>query len=68
MEKITRVGRIRSMRKEVVGFFQYVIWKKNFLVRFEYMKKKEIPSCLIVYFSEKEEVEMEESILHLPEK
>ena len=56
------------MRKEVVGCFQIVVGKNNFLVIFEYWQKKEISSCLLVYLSEKEKVEMEELITLPPEK
>ena len=35
-------GRIRRMRKEVVGCFQSVIGKKKSLLQFEYRNKKEI--------------------------
>ena len=45
LEKITREGRIRRMRKEVVGCVQHVVGKNKFLVLFEYGKKKEIGSC-----------------------
>ena len=68
LEKITREGRRRSIRKEVVGCVQSVVGKKKFLVLFEDGQKKEIGSSLLVYLSEKEEVEMEESISHLPKK
>ena len=61
-EKITRKGRSRRMRKEVVGFVQSVVGKNKFLFLFEDGQKKEIGSCLLVYLNEKEEVEMEESI------
>ena len=68
LEKITREGRSRRMRKEVVGCVQSLVGKKKFLVVFKDGQKKEIGSCLLVYLSEKEEVEMEELISHLPEK
>ena len=42
--------------------------KKNFFVIFEDGQKKEIGSSSVVYLSEKEEVDMEELISHLPEK
>ena len=54
LEKITRKGRSRRIRKEVVG-------KNKFLVLFEDGKKKDIGSNLLVYLNEKEEVDMEES-------
>ena len=56
------------MNKEVVGGVQSVVGKKKFLVLFEDGKKKEMGSSSLVYLSEKEEIEMEESISHLPEK
>ena len=68
LEKITREGRSRRMRKEVVGCVQSVVGKNEFLFIFEDGQKKEIGSSSLVYLSEKEEVEMEESISHLPEK
>ena len=68
LEKTTREGRSRRTRKEAVGCVQSAVGKKNFLVLFEYWQKKEIGSCSLVYLSEKEEVDMEESISHLPEK
>ena len=67
LEKITREGRRRRMRKEVVGCVQRVVGKNKFLVLFEDRQNKEIGSCLLVYLSEKEEVEMEESITLFPE-
>ena len=68
LERITREERIRRMGKEMVGCVQSVVVKKKFLVLFEDGQNKEIGSCLLVFLSEKEEVEMEESISHLPEK
>ena len=67
LEKITRKGRSRRMRKEVVGYVQSVLGKNNFLVLFEDGQKKEIGSFSLVYLSEKEEVEMEELITLSPE-
>ena len=52
----------------MVGCLQSVVGKKNFLVLFEDGQKKEIGSSSLVYLSEKEEVDMEELISHLPEK
>ena len=66
LEKITREGRRRRMRKEVMGCVQRVGGKNNFLILFEDGQKKEIGSCSLVYLSEKEEIEMEESITLLP--
>ena len=54
------------MSKEVVGCVQHVVGKNKFLDLFEYGQKKEIGSCSLVYLSEKEEVEMEESITLYP--
>ena len=51
-----------------VGFVQSVVGKNKLLVLFEDGQKKEIGSSPVVYLSEKEEVEMEESISHFPEK
>ena len=45
-----------------------MVGKKKLLFIFKYGQKKEIGSCSLVYLSEKEEVDMEESISHLPEK
>ena len=67
LEKITRRGRSRRMRKEVVGCVQNVVGKNKFLVLFEDGQKKGVDSFLLVYLSEKEEVDMEESITLSPE-
>ena len=56
LEKITREGRSRRMRKEVVVCVQSVVGKNKFLVLFDYGQKKEIGYFLLVYLSEKEEV------------
>ena len=53
LEKITREGGSRRIRKEVVGCVQSLVMKKKFFVLFEYGQKKEIGSCLLVYLSEK---------------
>ena len=66
LEKITREGRSRRMRKEVVGCVQGVVGKKKFLVLFGYGQKKDMGSSSLLYLSEKEEVEMEDPISHLP--
>ena len=68
LENITREGIIRRTRKEVVGCVRSVVGKKKFLVLFEDGQKKDIVSCSLVHLSEKEEVEMEESITLFPEK
>ena len=44
-----------------------MVGKNKFLFLFEDGQKKEIGSCLLVYLSEKEEVEMEESVTLSPE-
>ena len=62
MEKITREGRIRRMRKEEVGCVQSVAGKKNFLILFEDGQKKEMGSSSLVYLSSKQEVDMEDPI------
>ena len=51
-----------------MGCVHSVFGKKNFFILFEDGKKKEIGYCSLVYLSEKEEVDMEESISHLPKK
>ena len=68
LQKITREGRSRRIRKEVVWFIQSVVGKKNFLVIFKYGQKKDISYFLLVYLSSKGEVDMEEPISHLPKK
>ena len=68
LEKITREGRRRRIRKEVVGCVHSVAEKKKLLFLFEYGQNKKIGSFLLVYLSSKEEVEIEESISHLPQK
>ena len=65
LDKITREGRSRRIRKEVVGCVQSAVGKKKFLVLFEDGQKKEISSSSLVYLSSKEEVDMEEPISHL---
>ena len=68
LENITREGGSRSMRKEVVGCVQSVVGKKKFLLQFEDEQKKGISSSSLVFLISKEEVDMDEPILHLPEK
>ena len=68
LEKITREGRRRSMRKEVLGCVHSVVGKKNLLIQFEYGKKKEISYFLIVFLSPKEDIETDEAISHSPKK
>ena len=64
LEKITREGRSRRMRKKVVRCVQDLAGKKNFLVQFEYWQKKEISSSSLA----KEKVEMDGPLSHSPEK
>ena len=67
LEKITRKGRSRRMRKDVVGGVQSAVGKNKFLVLFGNGQKKEIGSCSLVYLNDKEEVDIEESITLFPE-
>ena len=67
LDMITRKGRSRRMRKEVVVCVHSVLGKNKFLVLFEDGQKKEIGSNSLVYLIEKEEVAMEESITLFPE-
>ena len=67
LEKTIREGRIRRMSKEVVGCVQRVVGKNNFLVVFKDEHKKEIGYYSLVYLSEKDEFDMEESIILSPE-
>ena len=48
--------------KEVMGCVQSVVGKNNFLVQFKDGQNKDISYSLIVFFSSKDEVEMDESI------
>ena len=68
LEKITREGRIRRMRKYVVGCVQSVVGKKKFLVQFEYGQKKETSSSSLVFLILREEVETGEAISHSTKK
>ena len=68
LEKISREGRSRRMRKYVVGCVQILVGKKKFLNQFEDGQKKEINSSSLVFLSLKEEVEMDEAISNSPEK
>ena len=70
MEENTREGRIRRMRKELMGRVQAVVEKKKILVQFKNLQKKEMISCSIVYVFLKEEIcpEMDDPISKLPEK
>ena len=67
LENFTSEGRIRRTRKEAMGCVQCVVGKNKFLVLFGYGHKKEIGYFSLVYLSEKEEVDMEESITLSPE-
>ena len=51
MEENTPEGRIRRMRKEVVGCVHDMVGKKKLLVQFEYGQKKEISSSLLVFLN-----------------
>ena len=55
LEKITREGIIRRMRKYMVVCVKSVVGKNNLLVQLEDGHKKEISSSLLVYLSSKEE-------------
>ena len=52
----------------MVGCVHIVVGKKNLLVQFKYGHKKDISSSSLVFFSSKDEVEMDEPISHLHEK
>ena len=69
-EENKREGSNRRMRKDVVGCVQAVVGKKNFLVQFEDVKKKEMSSCSLLYLCSKDEVclEMDEPISYVPKK
>ena len=64
LEKITREGRSRRTRKDVVGCVKSVMREKKLLVQFEDGHKKEISSSSFVFLSLKEEVDMDEPISH----
>ena len=68
LEKIAGKERSRRMRKEVVGYVQSVVGKKNLLVQFNDGHKKEIGSSLLMFLSSKEEFEMDEAISHSTKK
>ena len=51
LEKITRKGRSRRIRKEVVVCVHIVVGNKNFLVQFEDGQKKETSYSLLVFLS-----------------
>ena len=51
-----------------MGCVHIVVGKKYFLVQFKSGHKKDISSSSLVFFSSKEEVEMDEPISHLREK
>ena len=68
MDENTRNGRIRRIRKEVVGCVQAVLGKKKLLVKFEYWQKKDMSSCSLVFLCLKEEVDMDRPLSNSPEK
>ena len=68
LDKITREVRSKSMRKEVMVFFQSVVGNKKLLSQFKYRQKNEICSSLPVFLSSKEEVDMDEPLSHSPKK
>ena len=68
IEENTREGRIRRMRKEVVGCIRAVAGKKIFLVQFGDGQKKEMVSSLLVSLSLKEKVDMDEALSNSPKK
>ena len=70
MEENTREGRIRRMRKELMGCVQAVVGKKKLLVQFKKLQKKEMIYCSIVYVCSREEIclEMDDPISNLAEK
>ena len=70
MEENTREGRVRSMRKYVVGCVHAVVVKKKFLVQFKDGIKRDISSSLLSYLCSKKEVCLYtyEPISNLPEK
>ena len=59
LEEITREGRIRRIKKEVVGCVQAVVGKNKLLVLFKYGQKKETSSSSLVFLISKEEVVMD---------
>ena len=68
LENITREGRSRRMRKDVVGCVQSGVGFKKFPVQFEDGQKKEISSSSLVFLSSKEEFDMDEALSHSPKK
>ena len=56
MEEHTIEGSRSRARKEVVGYVQSVVGKKEFLVQFEYGQKRDMSSCLFVYLCSKQEI------------
>ena len=68
LEDITREERIRSTRKEVVGYVHNMMGKKKFLVKLKDGQNKDISSSLLVFLSPKEEVEMDEPLSHSSKK
>ena len=68
MEDNTSEGRSSGIRKEVVGCFHCVVGKNIFLVQLEDRNKNQIISCLLVFLSSKEEVEMDDPLTNSPKK
>ena len=70
VEENTREGRIRRMRKDLMGCFQDVMGEKKLLAQSENMQKKEMIPCSIMFVCSKEEIclEMDEPISNLREK
>ena len=68
LENITKEGRSRRTRKEVLGCVHSVVVKKKFLFQFEDGLRKEIGSSSLVFLSSKEEVDMDEAISNSTKK
>ena len=66
-EENTREGRIRRMRKDLMGCFQDVMGEKKLLAQLKKNQKKEMISCSIVYVCSREEIclEMDDPISNL---
>ena len=54
MEENTREGRIRRMRKELIGCVQDVVGRKQLSVQLKKNQKKEMIYCSIVYVCSRE--------------
>ena len=68
LENIKRDGRIRMMRKEMVGCVHSVAGNNKSLFQFEDGLRKEIGSSSLVFLSSKEEVDMDEAISNSTKK